>query len=196
MISYLFEAVLLLALVATSVQVAIMYRQLRRLRAYDGDYRRILRDTGAALESIDGAVRDINAHGSQIILTLGERIEEAETLIARMEAAMEGVGAPRERLDAASQRPVLAWSAPEPARPAYQPRPAQAPRAAPEAAARPRFDPAVDMRPQAYAAPLPRPPMPAAARASSPEGTLGDYLGRWKPPVGGGHRSAFQGGRS
>ncbi|MGE4245274.1 MAG: hypothetical protein AB7E66_04675 [Parvibaculaceae bacterium] len=183
MISYLFDAVLLLALIATSVQVAIMYRQLRRLRAHDGEYRRILRETSAALDSIDGAVRDINAHGSQIILTLGERIEDAEALVARLEVGLEALSEPLARLEAASHRPVLAWSAPEPVRPTYQPETVRKPQPASESLSRRYFEPAPGARPQAYTAPLSQSQSPAAQvhapTAAAP--TLGDYLGRWKP---------------
>lgn len=191
MTSYLFDAVLLLALVATSVQVAIMYRQLRRLRAHDGDYRKILKDTGAALDSIDGAVRDINAHGSQIILTLGERIEDAEALVARLEAGMEALREPLARLEA--HRPVLAWSAPEPVKPSYSPQPAPAPSI--EMIQRRAYEPSASVQPRPYTAP--QPSAPARAVAPTPETpTLGDYLGRWKPPaVNGLRRPMLQSGR-
>lgn len=196
MISYLFDAVLLLALIATSVMVATMYRQLRRLRAHDGEYRRILRETGAALDSIDGAVRDINAHGSQIILTLGERIEEAEAMVARLEDGMEAIREPLERLEAASHRPVLAWSAPEAARPSYQPQPARKVEPVVESTARHRFEPALSTRPEPYSAPLPPAPSATLRAPTASAPTLGDYLGRWKPSAASGpRRPALQSGR-
>ena len=210
MISDLFDAVLLVALLVTSVQVARMYHQLRRLRTHESEYRRFLRDTAAALDSVDAAVRDLNSHGSQIIMTLGDRIALAEALTVRLEDTIEAAREPLERYEAAVQRPFLAYSAPEPEpapversrlraegpRPqvvAEQPALALRSYGAPEPVSLRSYAAPEPVAQRSYAAPEPvaqRPylaPEAAAAAAAAArqerilERTLGDYLGKWRP---------------
>lgn len=91
MISYLIDGVLLVAVVAAGIGIALLYRQLRRLRTYHKQYQRVFTETGYAVGAIDNAVRDINAHGAQILLSLGQRIDEAHKLIGEIDERMEAV---------------------------------------------------------------------------------------------------------
>jgi hypothetical protein len=84
--SLLVDAILLVALVLTTLRVGAMYRELRRLRVHHDDYRRVFAETGAALESIERAVREINGEGRELLGALGERIDEAKRLLAVLHA--------------------------------------------------------------------------------------------------------------
>jgi hypothetical protein len=86
MTSYLVDGVLLLALVLTSLRVASMHRELKRLRAYHGEYRQVFSETSDALGGIEGAIRSLNGEGRAALEALGERIDEARALAARLEA--------------------------------------------------------------------------------------------------------------
>lgn len=88
MISYLVDAVLLLALIATSVKVVAMYRELRRLSAYHADYQRIFDQTTLALDGIEVSIQEINVHGSQVLNALGSRMDDARELISDIDALM------------------------------------------------------------------------------------------------------------
>lgn len=91
MISYLIDGVLLIAVVAAGVGICLLYRQLRRLRAYHKQYQRVFTETGYAVGAIDNAVRDINAHGAQILLSLGQRIDEAYKLMGEIDERMQAI---------------------------------------------------------------------------------------------------------
>src|SRR6187431_152743 len=91
MISYLVDGVLLIALALTGWRVAKIYRELRQLRAYHTDYKRVLDDTGIAVEIVETTVRDINAHGAQILLALGDRIDEAYRTIGEIDERMDAI---------------------------------------------------------------------------------------------------------
>lgn len=91
MISYLIDGVLLVAAIAAGIGMFMLYRQVRRMRNYHKQYQRIFAETGYAVNAIDNAVRDINAHGAQILLSLGERIDEAEKLINEIDERMDAV---------------------------------------------------------------------------------------------------------
>lgn len=91
MISYLIDGVLLVAVIAAGIGITLLYRQLRRLRAYHKQYQRVFAETGYAVGAIDNAVRDINAHGAQILLSLGQRIDEAHKLIGEIDERMDAI---------------------------------------------------------------------------------------------------------
>lgn len=88
MISYLIDGVLLVAVIAAGVGIALIYRQLKLLRLYHQQYERVFAETGYAVGAIDTAIRDINAHGAQILLSLGQRIDEAYKLMDDIDASM------------------------------------------------------------------------------------------------------------
>lgn len=91
MISYLIDGVLFVAIVAAGTGMVLIYRQLRRLRLYHQQYQRVFAETGYAVGTIDMAIRDINAHGAQILLSLGQRIDEAHKVIGEIDERMEAV---------------------------------------------------------------------------------------------------------
>ena len=88
--SSLADAVLLVALVATSVIVAIMYAKLKRLDGYHAEYKRVFDQTAHALVAAQQAVNGFGREGRDTLLALGERIEEAKSLIAELDSRAAG----------------------------------------------------------------------------------------------------------
>lgn len=84
--SHLIDAILLLALILTSLRVGGMYRELRKLRGYQSQYIEIFEETGRAVDEIDAAVRSLNEEGREVLGRLGAGIEEARQLATRLEA--------------------------------------------------------------------------------------------------------------
>ncbi len=166
MISYLIDAVLLVALAATSVQVGLMYREIRKLRRHDGEYREILGATSEALADVEAAVRDLNAHGAQVVMALGSRIEQAQAMIGELEERARVARGAFAHAEATAQRPFLAYSAAEAARESSN---AQFVR---------RFE--VDSPGSAYVAPAAMASQRRARLAPFEEPTLGDHLGNWR----------------
>jgi hypothetical protein len=86
MMSSLADAVLLVALVTTSGIVAIMYAKLKRLDGYHAEYKRVFDQTAHALTAAQHAVNGFGRDGRDTLVALGERIEEARSLIAELDA--------------------------------------------------------------------------------------------------------------
>jgi hypothetical protein len=105
MISYFIDGFFALCLLATGGLVFKVFRELRALRdshrqnhqmftqIRDGyrDHYQVLTQTGQAVSTIDMTVRDINAHGSRILLALGDRIDDANKIIAEIDERMDAV---------------------------------------------------------------------------------------------------------
>ena len=91
----LVDAVLLVALVLTSIRVGTMYRELKRLRAYHDEYRQIFEQTGEALGAVEKAVAQLHESGRETLVTLSERIEEARALTNVLDASLRKATAPR-----------------------------------------------------------------------------------------------------
>lgn len=85
MISYLVDAVLLIALAITSVKMVTMYRELRRLGSYHADYQRVFDQTALALDGIEVSIQEINVRGAQVLNALGSRMDDARDLIAEID---------------------------------------------------------------------------------------------------------------
>ncbi|WP_417709252.1 hypothetical protein [Roseibium aggregatum] len=85
MISAIVDGVLLLALVATTVRMLTMHRELRRLGSYHEDYQRIFDQTALALDGIEVSIQEINVKGAQILNALGNRMDDARELIAEID---------------------------------------------------------------------------------------------------------------
>ena len=85
MTSSLANAILFLALVTTSVMVAVMYRKLRKLDRYHAEYQQIFDKTGAALLAAQDAVTNFGTEGKETLVLLSQRIEEARALSSRLE---------------------------------------------------------------------------------------------------------------
>jgi hypothetical protein len=98
MSSSLVDAILLIALVLTTLRVGAMYRELRRLRLHHDEYRRVFADTANALSGIQGAVRELNGEGRELLAALGERIDEARRLAAALERSAGVEGGPPSHL--------------------------------------------------------------------------------------------------
>ena len=85
MISAIVDGVLLVALVATTVRMLYMHRELRRLSMYHADYQRIFDQTALALDGIEVSIQEINVKGAQILNALGNRMDDARDLIAEID---------------------------------------------------------------------------------------------------------------
>jgi len=83
--SSLANTVLFLALVTTSIMVAVMYRKLKKLDRYHAEYQQIFDKTGAALVTAQNAVANFGAEGKETLVLLDQRIEEAQTLASQLE---------------------------------------------------------------------------------------------------------------
>jgi hypothetical protein len=84
--SSLASLILFLALVTTSVMVAVMYVKLRKLDRYHAEYRQIFDRTGKALEGAQTAVMSFGTEGKETLALLGARIEEAKAVAQQLEA--------------------------------------------------------------------------------------------------------------
>jgi len=94
MMSSIVDAVLLAALLATTISVVLMHRKLKRLDRYHADYQRIFGETAAALHSAREAVRSFHEEGRDTVVQLAREIEEAQRLIADLEARRRDVQRP------------------------------------------------------------------------------------------------------
>ncbi|WP_321340743.1 hypothetical protein [Breoghania sp.] len=85
MISYLVDAVLMVALVITSIKIVAMYRELKRLSSYHADYQRIFDQTTLALDGIEVSIQEINVRGTQVLNALGSRMDDARGIISEID---------------------------------------------------------------------------------------------------------------
>lgn len=85
MISAIVDGVLLLALVATTVRMVTMHRELRRLGSYHAEYQRIFDQTALALDGIEVSIEEFNVKGTQVLNALGSRMDDARDLIAEID---------------------------------------------------------------------------------------------------------------
>ena len=86
MMSSLANTVLFLALVTTSIMVAVMYVKLRKLDRYHAEYQQIFDKTGTALTAAQKAVVSFGAEGKETLAALAQRIEEAQAVARQLEA--------------------------------------------------------------------------------------------------------------
>jgi hypothetical protein len=86
MISYLVDAVLLIALAFTSMRVTRMYRELARLRSYQGEFSKIVHETAGAFDTIVTAAHDSTANLGRLANALSAKIDEAHEAIAALDA--------------------------------------------------------------------------------------------------------------
>jgi hypothetical protein len=92
MMSSLANAILFLALVTTSIMVAVMYRKLKKLDRYHAEYRQIFDKTGAALMTAQKAVASFGTEGKETLVLLSQRIEEAQAIASRLEHLTQEAG--------------------------------------------------------------------------------------------------------
>lgn len=86
MISYLVDAVLLIALAFTSMRVTKMHRELARLRSYQGEFTTIVHETAAAFDTIVSAAHDSTANLGRLTGVLSAKIDQANEAIAALDA--------------------------------------------------------------------------------------------------------------
>ena len=86
MISYLVDAVLLLALAFTSIRVTRMHRELARLRNYQGEFSTIVNETAGAFDSVVSAAHDSTANLGRLANVLSVKIDQAHEAIAALDA--------------------------------------------------------------------------------------------------------------
>jgi hypothetical protein len=86
MISYLVDAVLLVALAFTSMRVTRMHRELARLRSYHGEFATIMRETAGAFDSVIKAAHDSTANLGRLADVLGGKIDQANQAISALDA--------------------------------------------------------------------------------------------------------------
>ncbi len=83
--SSLANIILFLALVTTSVMVAVMYVKLKKLDRYHAEYQQIFDRTGEALKGAQTAVVSFGSEGKETLAMLGSRIEEAKAIARQLE---------------------------------------------------------------------------------------------------------------
>jgi dTDP-4-amino-4,6-dideoxygalactose transaminase len=83
--SSLANLILFLALVTTSIMVAVMYVKLKKLDRYHAEYQQIFDRTGEALKGAQAAVMSFGAEGKETLALLGARIEEAKAVATQLE---------------------------------------------------------------------------------------------------------------
>lgn len=86
MISYLVDAVLLVALAFTSMRVTRMHRELARLRSYQSEFSTIVHETAGAFDTVITAAHDSTANLGRLANLLGTKIDQAHEAIAALDA--------------------------------------------------------------------------------------------------------------
>lgn len=86
MISYLVDAVLLIALAFTSMRVTRMHRELARLRSYHGEFSTVVHETAGAFDTVVSAARDSTANLARLANALSAKIDQAHEAIAALDA--------------------------------------------------------------------------------------------------------------
>jgi hypothetical protein len=84
MTSFLVNAVLFTALVATSVLVVGMHRRLKRFEFLQQDFGSALRTASEALTQANSDMTNLNAEAKQTLVQLSAKIEEAKRLIPQI----------------------------------------------------------------------------------------------------------------
>ena len=86
MISYLVDAVLLIALAFTSMRVTKMHRELARLRSYQGEFSTIVQETAGTFDTVINAAHDSTANLMRLTNVLSTKIDQANEAIAALDA--------------------------------------------------------------------------------------------------------------
>ena len=169
MISYFIDGIVLMGVAATGLWVWRTNRELKALRHYHAEYQRIFAETGDAIATIDMSIREIHANGAQIVLALGDRIDEANRVIFEVDERMDAVA---QHFDAERGANVVQFAAPRPA--ARQPEP---PPPQPEEYREPRLSAADLYRQPRAPEPVPQ-PQPQQRPVQWP--SLGDRFSQWR----------------
>jgi hypothetical protein len=86
MISYLVDAVLLVALGFTSMRVTRMHRELARLRSYQSEFATVVLETADSFDTVIQAAHDSTATLGRLAGALGSKIDQAQEVIAALDA--------------------------------------------------------------------------------------------------------------
>jgi hypothetical protein len=86
MISYLIDAVLLIALGFTSMRVTAMHSELARLRSYQGEFSTIVNESAGTFDAVITAAHDSTADLGRLTNVLSTKIDEANEAIAALDA--------------------------------------------------------------------------------------------------------------
>ncbi|MFH3478301.1 hypothetical protein [Xanthobacter variabilis] len=86
MISSPVDILLLVALLATTVSVVVLYRRLARLDRLNADYGRALEDAANALTAARDSLQTFSADGREVLTQLSSRIDDAHGVIAELDA--------------------------------------------------------------------------------------------------------------
>jgi hypothetical protein len=188
MISYLIDGTILALLLAVAIKLYLVGRQVRLLRGYHDHYQFVLDETAAAATAIDQSIRDLNSHGAQVLLALGERIGDGHKLITEIDERMDAVAEHYEAERSAASN-VLHFAAAA-GKAAIRQSEERIERRAP---VEPQFDDEFDEEPRRapIVARRPRPEAPAPAAAAAPRRaapiekevtwpTLGDRFNSWR----------------
>lgn len=89
---YLVDAVLLIALLVTTVRVTQMHRDLKKLRHDQAQFCSILGEAASAFDVIVRTVNDLNSNGTHLIRMLGVKIDEARQLVAAVDGQVARTG--------------------------------------------------------------------------------------------------------
>ena len=86
MISYLVDAVLLIALAFTSMRVTRMHRELARLRSYQGEFSTIVQETAGTFDTVIKAAHDSTTNLGRLTGVLSAKIDLANEAIPALDA--------------------------------------------------------------------------------------------------------------
>ena len=125
MTSYFIDGFFALCLLAGGWLIFKVYRELRAVRESNQQYHQmftqirdgyrdhyaVLSQTDQAVSTIDMTVRDINAHGSRILLALGDRIDDANKVITEIDERMDAVAQHFEMQRQAEENNVVQFAA-------------------------------------------------------------------------------------
>jgi hypothetical protein len=86
MISYLVDAVLLIALAFTSMRVTRMHRELAKLRNYHGEFSTVVQETAGTFDTVIKAAHDSTANLGRLANVLSAKIDQAHEAITALDA--------------------------------------------------------------------------------------------------------------
>ena len=93
MISYLVDAVLLIALGFTSMRVTRMHRELARLRSYQGEFSTMVEKSAGAFDNVVEAAHESTSNLGNLVSVLTTKIDQAHEAIAALDARQPQVAA-------------------------------------------------------------------------------------------------------
>jgi hypothetical protein len=105
MISFLVDGVLLLALLVTTWRVGVVYRELRSLRAHQGQYQAALGESVQALLKAQASIEAVHAEGGRTLTAMAAATQEAREILTELDGLAEGLTSACESAVAARVEP-------------------------------------------------------------------------------------------